>query len=499
MVTFLHEERKGLYTSNRSKTMNQPNNQHPLIFKGINVIPSLISLFVALAIWFLPNPTGIDPRGWQLLAIFTGVIVALIGKALPMGAVSFVALTVLITTKTLTLKEAFSGFSHPIIWLVVAAFLLSNSFMKTGLGMRIAYLFVAMMGRKTLGLSYGIAATELLLAPAIPSITARAGGVIYPIVKALSISFDSTPEKNTQRAIGSFLVLVAYYASLITSAMFITAMAANPLIVAILADVGQNISWGQWALAALVPGALSLLLIPYLVFKLYPPEITDTPEARTTALIHLKEMGPLSRYEWETIIVFAGLVFLWIFGDLWEIDSTAVALMGVSAFLVMGVLTWDDIKQQHDAWDTLIWFSTLLMMATYLNELGVIKWMSHNIQFAMGGVPWHIAWPVLVILYFYSHYLFASNTAHVSSMFAALLHVGIALQVPSYLMAYSLAFCSSLFACITHYGTGSAPILFGSDYVDLKTWWKMGFIISLAFLFIWIGIGAVWWKALGLW
>lgn len=475
------------------------NKKNSAAFKGANLAPLLASLAVTLLIWFFPTPTGIEPKAWQLLAIFAGVIVALIGKALPMGGVSFMALTVLILTKTLTMKQAFSGFSHPIIWLVVAAFLLSKSFIKTRLGMRIAYLFVALLGKKTLGLSYGIAATELMLAPAIPSITARAGGIIFPIVKALSISFDSTPEKGTQRKIGSFLILTAYYASLITSAMFVTAMAANPLIVAMLGDIGLTVSWGQWALAALVPGILSLILIPYIVFKLYPPEITDTPQAKKNALKHLEEMGPLSKYEWQTLIVFIGLVFLWIFGEGWGIDSTAVALLGVTVFMLTGVLTWEDIKQEHDAWDTLVWFSTLLMMATYLNELGLIKWMSAHIERMMGGLPWVLAWPSLALLYFYTHYLFASNTAHVSSMYAAFLYVGIALQVPPFLMAYSLAFSSSLFACITHYGTGSAPILFGSEYVDLKTWWKIGFIISLVFLVIWMGVGAAWWKVLGLW
>lgn len=470
-----------------------------VIFKGANIIPTLIALLVGFALWFFPVPVDVDPRAWQLLAVFVAVIIGLIAKALPMGGVSFIALTVLIITNTLTMKQAFSGFSHPIIWLVVAAFLLSKSFIKTGLGMRIAYLFVALLGKKTLGLSYGIAATELLLAPAIPSITARAGGIIFPIVKALAISFGSTPQRHSQRLIGSFLILVAYYASLITSTMFVTAMAANPLIVAMLADVGIKVTWGQWALAASVPGFLSLIIVPYVVYKIYPPEIKDTPQAREVALGHLRAMGPMTKYEWQTLIVFIVLVILWIFGDAWGVDSTVVAMLGVSIFMFSGVLTWEDIKKEHDAWDTLIWFSTLLMMATYLNELGLIKWLSGHIQMMLGGLSWWAAWPALVTMYFYSHYLFASNTAHVSSMYAAFLHVGVALSTPPYLMAYSLGFCSSLFACITHYGTGSAPILFGSEYVNLKTWWKVGFIMSFVFLFIWVGLGSIWWKVLGLW
>lgn len=471
-----------------------------VVFKGANLIPLLIAFAVGAAIWFSPIPTGIEPKAWQLLAVFVGLIVGLIGKALPMGGISFLALTVLLITHTLTMKEAFSGFSHPIIWLVVAAFLISKSFIKTKMGMRLAYLFVALLGKKTIGLGYGVAATELILAPAIPSNTARAGGVIFPIVRALAISFGSTPERHSQRLMGSYLILTAYYCNLITSAMFVTAMAANPLILAVLFDLDIPLTWGQWALAASIPGILSLILIPYIVYKLYPPEIIDTPEAKTLALKHLQELGPMSKYEWITLGVFFLLILLWIFGEQYfALDSTTVALLGVSILMVTGVLTWEDIKMEHEAWDTLVWFSTLVMIATYLNNFGLISWMSAHIHSMLDGTLWWKAWPILVLIYFYSHYLFASNTAHVTSMFAAFLSVGIALHIPPYLIALSLAFCSSLFACLTHYGTGCAPILFGSEYVNLKSWWRMGFIISIVFLIIWVGIGSLWWKLLNLW
>jgi len=470
-----------------------------IFYKGAKPIPMLFSVGIGLLIWFSPVPTGIQLEAWHLLAVFIALIVGLIGKALPMGGLSFLALTVLIVTKTLTMAQAFSGFSHPIIWLVVAAFLLSRSVIKTGLGMRIAHYFVKLLGRKTLGLGYGIAATELILAPAIPSNTARSGGIVFPIARALSISFGSTPENHSQRLIGGFLILTAYYSNLITSAMFLTAMAANPLIVAVMQEHGIAMSWGKWALASSVPGILSLIAVPYIVYKLYPPEIKETPEAKQIAQKHLNDMGNMSKYEWITLSVFVVLIILWMCGEqAFGIDSTTVALLGVSMLLVCGVLTWEDIKREHEAWDTLIWFSTLVMMATFLNQFGLTGWVSGHMQSMLSGMTWPLTWLSLVIIYFYSHYLFASNTAHVASMYAAFLMVGIALQVPIYLIALSLAFCSSLFACITHYGTGCAPILFGSEYVNLKTWWKMGAIISVVFLLIWVGIGSLWWKILGL-
>lgn len=479
--------------------MTQPIPAKKVVYKGANIIPLAIAVCAGLAVWLIPAPANLEPKAWQLLAVFVGLIIGLIGKALPMGGISFLALTILIASHTLTIKEAFSGFVNPIVWLVVAAFLLSRSFIKTGLGMRLAYHLVALLGSRTLGLGYGISATELLLAPVIPSNAARAGGVIFPIVRSLAISFDSSPEKHSQRLIGSFLTLVAFYSNLITSAMFITAMAANPLIAGILQENGIPLTWSQWALAASVPGLLSLMLVPYLVYRLYPPEIKHTPGAKRIAHEHLEAMGKMSMYEWITCAVFIVLILLWMFGAVFALDSTTVAFFGVCIFLLTGVLTWNDIKQEHEAWDALVWFSTLIMIAGFLNQFGLTQWMSAHIHLLLSGMPWWSAWPLLVAIYFYMHYFFASNTAHVSSMFAAVFGVGIALNIPPYLIGLSLAFCSSLFGCLTHYGTGSAPILFGSEYVNLKTWWRMGAIMSIVFLLIWVGLGSLWWKILGWW
>lgn len=470
------------------------------VFKGVNLLPFTIAVTFGAVLWLLPTPAGINIRAWHLFAIFGSVIVALIGKALPMGGISFLALTVATATQTLSTKEAFSGFSHPVVWLVVASFFISRSLIKTGLGLRVAYLFVAALGKTTLGLSYGLCATDLMLAPAMPSSTARGGGILFPIVRALALNFDSSPEKHSQRRIGSFLILTAYYSNLITSAMFVTAIAVNPMIVTILQQAGYPITWAQWTMAAALPGIISLITVPLLVYKFYPPELKRSPEAQKIALEKLHAMGAISKYEWITIAVFALLVTLWSLGEtFFGVDSTIVALIGVSLLMVTGVLTWEDIKREHEAWDTLCWFSTLVMIATSLKELGFIYWISNYIQSGMEGVVWWSAWPLLTLLYFYSHYLFASNTPHVASMFAPFFQVGIALAIPPYLLGFSLGFSSSLFACTTHYGTGCAPIFFGSEYVNLKNWWKMGAFMSIVFLLIWIGIGSLWWKFLGFW
>jgi divalent anion:Na+ symporter, DASS family len=461
----------------------------------------LAAVFIlALVIWLFPPPSGVEPRAWHLLAIFVATIVGIITKPLPMGAIALFGIAATALSGTLTINQALSGFGNSTIWLIVVAFFISRGFIKTGLGSRIAYLFMAALGKKTLGLSYGLIATDLVLAPAIPSNTARAGGIVFPLVKASAKAYGSEPDDGTARKIGAFLMQAAFQGNVVTSAMFLTAMAANPLAAKLAAGIHIDVSWGEWALAAVVPGVASLVLIPLILYKIYPPEVKETPGASQLAKEKLAEMGKMHRDEWVMLGVFFLLLLLWIFGDqLARIDSATTALVGLSVLLISSVLTWKDILHEEGAWDTLVWFAALVMMASFLNELGLIPWFTKSAQGMVGGVNWGVAFLVLCLLYFYSHYLFASQTAHVSSMYAAFLSVSVAVGTPPLLAALVLGFLSNLFSSLTHYGSGPAPVIFGAGYVELGTWWKLGALTGAINLVIWLVVGGLWWKVIGIW
>jgi DASS family divalent anion:Na+ symporter len=456
-------------------------------------------ILVGAAIWFLPVPSGVQPSAWHLLAIFVATMVGIVLRPIPMGAMAFVAAAFAVLSSTLTISEATAGFGSTVVWLVVAAFFIATAFIKTGLGIRIAYHFMRVLGKSSLGLAYGLVVTDLVLAPAIPSNTARAGGIIYPILKSLCASLGSDASLGTERRIASFLTVTAYQSVVVTSAMFLTAMAANPLVAELAAQQGVEITWALWALAASVPGVLSLLIVPFLIFRLYPPEITWTPEAPELAKKHLREMGPMKREERILLLVFILLLGLWIFGGVLGVHATAAAMAGVGVMLAAGALDWEDLLKERSAWDTLIWFAVLVMMANQLGELGLLDWFSGQVSSVLANGHWLPAFLSLSLIYFYSHYFFASNTAHVSAMYAPFLVLALAVGTPPLLAALVLGFFSNLFASITHYGTAAAPVLFGSGNVEIGTWWKLGALISVVNITIWLGVGSLWWKLLGLW
>mmetsp|Transcript_69329 Transcript_69329/g.219368 ORF Transcript_69329/g.219368 Transcript_69329/m.219368 type:complete len:571 (-) Transcript_69329:1084-2796(-) len=472
----------------------------PAEWKGANLKNLAISVAVGVAIWFTPAPAGVAIKAWHLLAIFVGTIVGIITQPLPLGAVAMMGLGVTMVTKTLTFAQAFSAFAGEIPWLIAIAFFLARGFIKTGLGNRIAYLIVAAFGKSSLGLTYSLVFAEAILAPAIPSVAARAGGIFLPLAKSLCLACGSDPADGTEKNLGSYLMLTLFQTSVISSAMFITAMAANPLSVNLAAaTLGTTISWGQWALFAAVPGLASLILCPLILYVLYPPSVKESPEAPAKAKEELAKLGPMTNDEKVMGGALAITVALWIFGAGMGVNAVAAALCGLSILLVMGVISWKECLAEGPAWDTLTWFAALIAMAAFLNTFGLIPWFSTQVVNVVGGLglAWQPAFLVVTLLYFYSHYLFASGAAHIGAMYTAFLSVLVACGAPPLMSALVLGTFSNLMGGISHYGIGSAPPYFGAGYVDLPTWWKFGGLMSVVNIIVWLGIGSVWWSMTG--
>jgi len=460
-----------------------------------------ISVGCGLVLWFIPPPAGVAIKAWKLLSVFVGTIVGIITMPLPLGAVAMIGLGVAMSTGVMTFAAAFSAFSSEIPWLIAIAFFLARGFIKTGLGNRIAYMIVAAFGKTTLGLVYSLVFAEALLAPAIPSVAARAGGIFLPIAKALALACGSDPEKGTERKMGSFMMLTMFQTSCISSSMFITAMAANPLSVNLAASItGHTITWGEWALAACVPGVLALILVPLFLYVVYPPELKETPEAPLLAKEKLKVLGPMTKDEKIMGASLLVTVALWIGGSSIGIGSVAAALIGLTALLVTGVVSWKECLAEGGAWDTLTWFAALIAMADYLNKYGLITWLSGKVVGLISGLglAWQPTFVVVMAIYVYAHYMFASGAAHIGAMYTAFLSVLIACGAPPVPSAIVLGIFSNLMGCTTHYGIGSAPPYFSQKYVPLGTWWTLGGAISVIHMVLWLGVGSVWWKAIGL-
>jgi len=460
-------------------------------------LAALVLLYIILA-YLIPAPATITPQGWRQTAIFITVIAGMVTEPLPASALVLIGLTGM-AANGIPMREVLGGFAQPSVWLVIIAMLIAKVMLDCGLARRIALLFVRAVGRTSLGVAYALQMTDVTLASGVPSITARSAGMVLPIARSISELFDSRPGPTANR-LGAFLIVAMYQGSAVACAMFLTGQASNLLgadLALKLANV--EVTWASWFVAAIVPGLLSCAVVPWIAYRMLKPEVTSTPEAPLFAAAELKKMGPLSRDEWVTLLVFGGVGLMWITSAWHRLDVTFVAMVGIGVLLASGTLTWQAASGERSAWDVFVWYGGMLQMGDLLNRTGSTRVLAEQVGSVFVGIPWAVVLVAILIIYFYAHYFFASITAHMLAMFPPFVAVLIGIGVPPPLAVYSLLCTANLTAGLTHYGTTTGPILFGVGYVSRADWWKVGFVTSVANIVIWLTAGAAWWKWLGHW
>lgn len=468
--------------------------------RSIQLVPILAiwagALLVRLAV---PVPAGLDERSWSLLIVFLAALTGLVAQPAPMGVLFLTALAIAVISGVLTPAQALAGYSNNILWLIVIAFMFARAFVKTGLGRRIALSIIRRIGTSSLRLGYSLSLTDLVLAPVTASNTARTGAIVFPIAVALAKEFESNPGPTAGR-IGSYLLFTSYQVNLVTSALFLTAMASNPLAAELARQIaGVQITWIGWLAAAALPGAIAFVAIPYVIYKMYPPEIQRTPQARQYAIAELEKLGPAGLREKVLTAVFIGLAVAWGTQPLHGIDTVVAGLAGLCILLLSEVLDWSDVVKETAAWDTFVWWGAMMSLAMALNQSQATTWFASLAGGSLAGWPAIPALVALVVAYTYVHYVFAGQTAHVVALYAPFLAAAVAAGAPPLLAALQLGFFSNLNSTLTHYSDGAAPIYYGSGYIEQRTWWRIGFYLAVFHLVLWLGVGLPWCRALGIW
>lgn len=482
----------------------------------VNYKGFILPVVIGAILWLLTpvRPGGLSVQAWEMFAIFVATIVGCITKPLPIGGTTLIGLIVTVLVGLAPVQNEvnpktgavnagiLSAFSNSASWLIAMAFIMAYGISKTGLGNRIAYWMIRRFGKRSIGIAYAITGLEIVLGALIPSNSARTGGIVWPVTESISKDYDSLPNDPSRKKIGAFLSFIAFHANVISTALFITGAAPNMVASQMAVQKGYTMSWISWFTAAIVPALIATIVIPLIIYKIFPPEIKETPDAKNWADEHLAEMGPVSKPEKIMSVIFLLAIILWVLSGIFKIpqlDSTFVAFLAVGLLLITGVLTMQDALKQTGAWNILIWLSILVFMAGKLISFGFIDWFSKTIQTGLHGISWEIVLAVLVILMFYTHYFFASGTAHMTALYLPFLSVAVATGAPLALSAMLLAFTGAINASTTHYANGPASILATTGYIKQGEWWKFNFILGLVYLLIFGVIGTVWMKIIGMW
>jgi divalent anion:Na+ symporter, DASS family len=454
-------------------------------------IARVITLGVALILWFVPPPEQLSVQAWHLFAIFAATILSVMIGAFPILTASVIAVAAAVLSGTLPAATTYAGFSNPTIVLIIVAFLVARSVVKCGLGERLGHRAISLFGRSTLGLSYSIFAVDAVISPAFPSNTARSG-VLFPLAYSIADAAGAKPERQDRRRLGQYLMFSGMASLTLSSALWLTAMAGNPLGAEIARTYGVEIGFGSWFIASSVPTLLAMVLVPLLLYKIIRPEVTAMPGARAEARKALAALGAITRDQKIVAWTFAGMVALWGSAATLGIDSTAVAFLGLGVLLATGVLTLGDIAKEGDVLATFIWFAALFTMSDQLNQLGFMEFLGGRMVMRLGGLPSWAAGVALVAVYVLLHYLFVSQTAHLLALFGVFLGVGVKLGVPAPLLAFQLLFANNYFAAIAPQGASANLLFVGSGYLSQEELYRLGAIHTGFCFLLYLLVGTPW-------
>jgi L-tartrate/succinate antiporter len=475
----------------------------PLVWRA--GVPLLAGIVLAL----IPAPPGLAPHAWHYFALFAAVILALVTEPIPTAAVGLMSVTFAavfglpFTPAQMAdpafkfpaeaLKWALAGFANSTVWLIFAAFVFAMGYEKTGLGRRIALVLVKRLGGRTLGLGYAIALSDLVLAPFTPSNTARSAGTIFPVIRSIPALYGSGPGESA-RKIGAYLMWVAFATTCVTSSMFVTALAPNLFALDLVRKAtGIEVTWTQWFIGFLPIGGLLVLVLPWLVYQIYPPEIRTSAEVPRWAAVELAKLGRITTRETTMAALVLLALGLWVFGGS-VIDATMVALVGIALMLIGRV---DDIVGNKPAWNVLVWFATLVTLADGLGKVGFVDWFGRGAAALLAGHSPMLVMTLLVVLFFLLHYMFAGLTGHATALLPVIVAAGAAVPgVPVRAFAMLLVYSLGLMGVLTPYACGPAPVYYGSGFITRKDFWRLGLIFGLIFLGAMLLIGVPYLRAI---
>jgi len=377
---------------------------------------------------------------------------------------------------------AFGTLGYDIIWLMVAAFVLTSAMSTTNLGKRIALTLVTKFGKTPIRTLAVLVIVNFILAFFVPSTTARAS-LIVPIALVLLEVYKATPGHSN---FGRLLMLEGVQNNAFATSVVVTATSAQVIALGFInQQAGGHVGYMQWLLGSFPQAILTAVIAFFIGMKIYnfDGELGDAGTKITDLLKkQLTEMGPMSLPEKKTAAIFLFTLLLWATGDYqkgWfgfaiSTEQTAVLSMLLCLLPGIGVLTW---KEANIKWDLMVFSAGAYAVGNALDASGGASWIIKGVIAAAGLDRMNPATVAIVLIFIsvFSHLVFTSKTVRTTILIPAV--IALAKQLGMDPVSLALA-CSFAISCTITLPPHSKvnTLYFGTGYFDVKDELNFGLI-----------------------
>ena len=475
----------------------------------------LLAFLVMAGIFMLPTPADLTTAGHRMLGILVFAVIIWITETVTYPVSATIIATLMILCLGLSpnpqdpatlmgtsgaLKTAFAGISASGTVLVGAALFLAAAMMHTGLDKRIALFVLSKVGAKTKRILAGMIFVGFVLAFFVPSTTARVGCIV-PIVLGIIAAFKM--ERNSRFA--ALLMIATVHAASIWNIGIKTAAAQNMVALGFIdKQLGANITWGEWFLAAAPYAAIMSVILYFLCWKILPPEMTEVAGGDATVKEARKELGPMKNSEKKLMLISIGLLFLWVTEKIVHpLDTTTSTVIAITLMFMpgIGIMTWKE-AQSHISWGTLVLFGIGISMGSALLSTKAAAWLAHQLSvgFGLAGMSVFMVFAILAMFLIVVHIGFASATAVASSMIPIMIAVlqgldNSLLNIVGITMV--LQFVVS-FGFILPVNSPQGILAFATDTFTAKDCIKVGLPITIIGYLLLLLFAQTYWRILGI-
>jgi anion transporter len=484
--------------------------------RGMLKNAGLVAAFAALAAVLLaPVPAGLPPAGHAMLAILAFALVIWMTEALDYS-VSAVVIGALMTYllafqpdlanakiehmgtgKALTL--VLSGFSNSAVALVAAACFIASAMTATALDKRIALYVLSRMEAKTHQIVIGAMVVGFLLSFIVPSTTARVACLV-PIMMGFILAFNVD---KTSRFAALLMITTAQTAS-IWNIGIKTAAAQNMVAVGFIEkQLGAQITWGEWFIAAAPFSALLSVALYFIMTRLIRPEMEEIAGGKETVKGQLDQLGAMSWREWKLLAIVLTLLCFWATEKvLHNFDTSSTTLAAIALMLMprLGVMDWKE-SQKGFPWGTVMLFAVGISIGTALLQTKAAAWLA-NIIVSNLGLETASAFVILMLLSAFLiviHLGFASATALASTMIPIVISVLLAVKTPD-INVVGMTLILQLVVSFGFILPVNAPqnmIAFGTGTFSARDFMRTGMALTLAAVVLLVVFALTYWSWMG--
>ena len=473
-----------------------------IIASGRSPGKSILGFFLAwfaffFILWLMPAPEGLSVAGKATLAVVAWACIMWIFEAIPVGITGLLIPMLLVLGGAVDkFPKAASGFTTPVVFLCLAAFLFAALMQAAGLDRRIALSLLHKAKVKSVnGVIWAMFGANIVLSFIIPAANARAA-TLLPVVNGITKLFGDTPEEQAGKK--AIVIQTLVYGSMISGMAIMTAHLPNLVLVGLFeSELALNLSYFDW-FKLQWPYLGMFVLTQWWVQHYFKTRNVGIQGGFQSVQNQYRELPKTSQTEWLILAVFAFIAIMWVTEDWHKIKSHNSALIGLAILFLPGLFgfKWKEV-QDRTIWGTFLLLAGALSMSAAMGSSGLAQWLSDLIHPLAAGHPW---WMILLILMVGTHIIrlgMLSNVAAIT-MLAPIL-IALAPKLGLHPVAFTMLVSDTdSFAYILPTQITAAVIAYSSGTFSMADYAKVGWVSVINAIAYGILVMAPWYAFMGI-